>query len=141
MIYFEFFQINLIHLKNLKILNICLIISQRNTKKLENKKGVIKMKKYILGLFIAFIFVSCGEKEIKIYTKAQKEKMVKLADENPKAKTDLDKLLENLEIEAKNGNKKATNELDEFQNIINWRVTPAKPNPVDFDKILESKNY
>ena len=94
------------------------------------------MKKYILGLFIAFIFVSCGEKEIKIYTKAQKEKMVKLADENPKAKTDLDKLLENLEIESKNGNKRATNELDEFQNIINWRVTPSTSKDVDLREIL-----
>ncbi|MCJ8341491.1 MAG: hypothetical protein MJH09_01360 [Cetobacterium sp.] len=94
------------------------------------------MKKYLLGIFIVILLIGCGD-NIKVYTKKQKEEMVKIADENPKAKADLDKLLENLEIKAKEGNKIAENELEEFNHIIAWKVTPAKSKGVDPIKLLD----
>lgn len=93
------------------------------------------MKKYLLGIFIVVLLVACGD-NVKVYTKKQKEEMVKLADENQKAKADLDKLLENLEIKAKEGNKTAENELEEFNSIINWKVTTPTSKDVDVRKIL-----
>ncbi len=83
------------------------------------------MKKIIIGIFSLFLLVSCGD-SVKTYSKEEKQKIIKLADENNKSKQELNNILKGLQEKADNGNKKAQREYDEFMKLIHWRTTDIK---------------
>lgn len=83
------------------------------------------MKKIIIGMFSLFLLVSCGD-SVKTYSKEEKQKIIKLADENSKSKQELDNILKGLQEKADKGNKKAQREYDEFMKLINWKTIDVK---------------
>ena len=76
------------------------------------------MKKMLLIFCISLILVSCGKK-YEVYTKAQKKEMYKIAlkeeeNGNKQKMEEIEKLMEVLEIEAKNGDETARIERTEW---------------------------
>lgn len=79
------------------------------------------MRKIVIGIFSLFLLISCGD-SVKTYSKEEKQKIIKLADENNKSKQELDNILKNLKEKAEKGNKEAKNEYEEFMALINSKV-------------------
>ena len=87
------------------------------------------MKKIIIGIFSLFLLISCGD-SVKTYSKEEKQKIIKLADENSKSKRELEDILKELKEKSNNGNKKAQKEYDEFMKLINNKVIIREYNPI-----------
>lgn len=79
------------------------------------------MRKIVIGIFSLFLLISCGD-SVKTYSKEEKQKIIKLADENNKSKQELDNILKNLKEKAEKGNNEAKNEYEEFMALINSKV-------------------
>lgn len=94
------------------------------------------MKKVLIGVMLLSLLAGCGDKK---YTKSQKKDLIETAygwkfepkEKEEEAKVKLDKIMEDLEIKAAKGDKKAEAELQEWKNLLPIQQINKKANTRD----------